>query len=60
LRRRHFLSFRQIFNSAKEGDKGNSSAPSPDLPHPFGFALDRRGGGNVFPPPLVGGVRGGG
>jgi len=24
----------------------------PDLPH--------RGGGNVFPPPLVGGVRGGG
>jgi len=30
----------------------NSSAPPPDLPH--------RGGGNVFPPPLVGGVRGGG
>ena len=28
-----------------------SSAPPPDLPH--------RGGGNVFPPPLVGGVRGG-
>src|SRR3989339_1187741 len=31
---------------------GNSSAPPPGLPH--------RGGGNVFPPPLVGGVRGGG
>ena len=38
----------------------NSSAPPPDLPHPFGFAQDRRGGGNVFPPPLVGGDRGGG
>src|SRR3972149_9334228 len=30
----------------------NSSAPPPDLPH--------QGVGNVFPPPLVGGVRGGG
>ena len=30
----------------------NSSTPPPDLPH--------QGGGNAFPPPLVGGVRGGG
>ncbi len=30
----------------------NNSAPPPSLPH--------QGGGNVFPPPLVGGVRGGG
>ena len=39
----------------------NSSAPPPDL-HPPPLSPSVRGtwGGNVFPPPLVGGVRGGG
>ena len=38
----------------------NSSAPPPDLPSPpFSPSARGTGGGNVFPPPLVGGVRGG-
>ena len=39
----------------------NSSAPPPDLPPVCVQRTGRhRGGGNVFPPSLVGGVRGGG
>jgi len=37
----------------------NSLAPPPDLhPPPFSPSVRGTGGGNVFPPPLVGGVRG--
>src|SRR3972149_11266274 len=39
----------------------NSSAPPPDLPPPpFAPSVRGTGRGNVFTPPLVGGVRGGG
>jgi len=40
--------------------KCNSSAPPPDLPHPFGSAQGRQGGGNVFPRPLWEGLGEGG
>src|SRR3989339_221351 len=54
----------QHTNKQDEYSKQVTVHPHLNLPHPFGFAQDRQGGGiqgdNEHSPPLVGGVRGGG
>jgi len=54
----------QSINKQDEYSKQVTVYPHLNLPHPFGFAQDRQGGGiqgdNEHSPPLVGGVRGGG